>query len=142
MYKFLIRIVFSLCLLPSVGYSMMPPISEASGIQELISVTQELSTEVILSSGNVDREVHSLNSSFYYLELSFQAIAIEGEESEEEVHSIHLVRVARDFRVSNFIDAFLFENILWKINYRAFADSLNLFSKSARTHLVLQIFNI
>jgi hypothetical protein len=121
---------------------MVQSTTETSGIQNFIFVAQESSVDLILDSGNTGKELERLNANSFYLELTHHILASEEEKSEEEVHSFQLAKLVRNFRASNFNNAILLENVLLKVNFKAFFNSLNLFAKSARTHLVIQVFTI
>jgi hypothetical protein len=140
MYKVLIRLLFSLYLLPSLGFGME------------LSQSKAESSRVTLSPGNHDYFSDAENKernpaqihqpSGIEFELSFIALPIEVEESEEDIKSHPKVKTYFDSQVSDFIKAILNDDIFWKVNFKAFSESLDLFRDPSRLHLLLGILII
>jgi hypothetical protein len=140
MYKVLIRLLFFLYLLPSLSFGM--------GLSQSIAE----SSRITLSPGNhdyfSDAEIKESNPAQIHqpsgieFELSFIALPIEVEESEEDIKSHPKVKTYFDSQVSDFIKAFLNDDIFWKVNFKAFSESLDLFRDPFRLHLLLRIFII
>ncbi|MFT4856637.1 MAG: hypothetical protein ACI8YP_002152 [Algoriphagus sp.] len=143
MYKYILRIILSFCLLPLVGYSLANPSVAVVAPNTQVLFSGEQAQESKLQSAPEFDETNQIQTSApYVIEGNSKAILVERQETEEETrhdnYSISLNKVQNTY-FKNFI---LLENFVLKVNFREFAKSLFLFSEPFRLHLLIQVFNI
>jgi hypothetical protein len=143
MYKYLLRIILSFCILPLVGYSFANPSVEvvASNTQVLFNGEQAQASKLQLAPG-LDQVDQIQTSTLHEIEGNSKAIVIERQETEDETRHDNYFISLKKVQNTYFKNFILLENFVLKVSFREFAKSLFLFSESFRLHLLLQVFNI
>lgn len=143
MYKYLLRIILSFCLLPLVGYSFANPSVEvvAPNTQVLFTGEQALPSKLRLAP-EFGESNQIQTSAPFEIQGNSKAIVVERQETEDETRHDNFfisLKKAQNTYFKNFI---LLENFVLKVSFREYSKSLFLFSESFRLHIFIQEFNI
>jgi len=143
MYKYLLRIILSICLLPLAGYSFANPSVEvvAPNTQALFTGEQALPSKLQLAlefgEGNQIQ-----TSSLHEIAGNPKAIVVERQETEDETRHDNYFISLKKVQNTYFKNFILLENFVLKVSFREFTKSLFLFPEPSRLHILIQVFNI
>jgi len=141
MYKFLLCVLFSLCLLPLEGYSLaLPSVEEETPITNILFSGEQTPSAKLRVSLEFGEANQIQTSNFYESGANSKVIAVERQETEEDTrHYVYFISLKK-IQNAYFKNFILLANFVLKVRFREFSKSLFLFSESFRLHLFLKVF--